>query len=147
MLDSWLSACLDTEFGHKQLMVHPEVVSSEDGGCDEDISAVSLSDRIVQGVLLFGSRMPLGGLLSGRELEDGISYKMLVFSKNAKKVKPIVIAVPIALFPITGLHVAVLLPTQASKSPRMISLSLDVMEEIRSFHGKTKKKIQPLKPS
>lgn len=75
-------------------MVCPAVIGSRDVVYDEDVSVVSLlGNRIVQGVSLFGLRMPPDGLLSGRELEDGIGYEKLMLSTYAEKAKPIVIAV------------------------------------------------------
>lgn len=59
-----------------------------DGLCDEEISAVSLSDNgIVQGV-------PPGGLLLGRVQKDGSEKPML--SSSVQNVNPFVIAVRMA---------------------------------------------------
>lgn len=55
------------------LMIHPTVVSSGNGECDEDVQPFSLSDNgIAQSVPWFGTRMPPVNLLSVRALEHGI---------------------------------------------------------------------------
>lgn len=71
-------------------MLRP-AIGSGDEASDEDVTEVSLSDDvIVQGVLLFGSRMLPGGLLLGI---DSIGYGKFMHSTYAEKTKPVLIAV------------------------------------------------------
>lgn len=78
-------------------IVHPAVIYSADGACDEYVTQLSRSSKgIVQSVQLFGSMMPPDCFLSGRELKDVICYEKLVLSSYAEKTKPVVTAVPTA---------------------------------------------------
>lgn len=80
----------------------------------ENASVVSLSsDKIVQGLPLFGSRMPPGDLLPSRNLEDGIGYEKLVFSTYAEKTNLVVITVSLtpvsdycSVIPQSGIQIA-----------------------------------------